>query len=157
MRILTRVLGEGWSREVRGQSGGRGGGENTIYCSKTVLRQASAWNRLWRDFLEVWGVPKQTSKNFASEGFRMQISTPRQLLRSLGPLPETSARTPPELPRSPSRSGSSQEAGRKIVLCRGGWLQGCFPHSECKAWLKNIAWAVKIIHEPCTEKSTGTR
>ena len=46
----------------------------------------------------------------------MEIPTPRQLLRSLGPLPETSARTPPELPRSPSRSGSSEEAGRKIVL-----------------------------------------
>ena len=28
---------------------------------KTVLRQASAWDRFWRDFLEVWGVPKQTS------------------------------------------------------------------------------------------------
>ena len=28
---------------------------------KAVLRQASAWNRFWRDFLEVWGVPTQTS------------------------------------------------------------------------------------------------
>ena len=81
-----------------------------------MLRQASAWNRFWTDFLEVWGVPKQTSKKLASEGFRVEISTPRQLLRSLGPLPETSARTPSKLPRSPSRSFSSREAGWKIVL-----------------------------------------
>ena len=62
--------------------------------TKTVLGQASAWDRFWRDFLEVWAVPKQTSKKFASEAFRLEISTSRQLLRSLGPLPETSARTP---------------------------------------------------------------
>ena len=31
----------------------------------------------------------------------MEISTPRQLLRSLGPLPETSARTPPKLREVP--------------------------------------------------------
>ena len=84
--------------------------------SKTLLGQASAWNRFWKDFLEVWVVPRQTSKKFASEGFRMEISTPTQLLRSLGPLPETSARTPPELPRSPSRSFSSHKAGWKILL-----------------------------------------
>ena len=29
--------------------------------NKTMLRQASTWNCFWRDFLEVWGVPKQTS------------------------------------------------------------------------------------------------
>ena len=32
-----------------------------LLSNKTVLRQASAWDRFWRDFLEVWGVPKQTS------------------------------------------------------------------------------------------------
>ena len=58
---------------------------------KTVLGQASTWNRFWRDFLEAWGVPRQTSKKFAPEGFCVEISTPRQLLRSLGPLPKTSA------------------------------------------------------------------
>ena len=31
----------------------------------------------------------------------MEISTPRQLLRSLGPLPETSARTPPNFREVP--------------------------------------------------------
>ena len=46
----------------------------------------------------------------------MEISTPRQLLRSLGPLPEASARTPPELPRSPSRGSSSHETGWRILL-----------------------------------------
>ena len=81
-----------------------------------VLRQACAWNRFWRDFLKVWGVPKQTSYKFASEGFRVEMSTPRQLLRSLGPLPETSARTTQELPRSPSKNFSSREAGREIVI-----------------------------------------
>ena len=48
--------------------------------SKTVRGQASTWNRFWRDFLEVWGVPRQTSKKSASEGFRMEISTPRRSL-----------------------------------------------------------------------------
>ena len=28
---------------------------------KTVLGQASSWNHFWKDFLEVWVVPKQTS------------------------------------------------------------------------------------------------
>ena len=78
---------------------------------KTVIGQASAWNRFWRDFLKVWGVPKQTSKKFASEGFRMEISSPRQLLRSLGSLPKTSARTPRNL-----QELSSHEAGWKILL-----------------------------------------
>ena len=56
---------------------------------------ASVWNRLWKDYLEVWGVPTQTSYEiFASEGFCVETSTPVQLLRSPAPLPETSARTP---------------------------------------------------------------
>ena len=51
---------------------------NSAHCdSKTqrflqlrkVLGQASAWNRFWRDFLEVWGVPKQTSQKFVAEEF----------------------------------------------------------------------------------------
>ena len=48
----------------------------------------------------------------------MEISTPGQLLRSLGPLPETSARNPnpPKLQRSPSRGFSSHKAGWKILL-----------------------------------------
>ena len=29
--------------------------------NKTVLGPASPWNRFWRDFLEVWGVPRRTS------------------------------------------------------------------------------------------------
>ena len=29
--------------------------------TKTVPGQASAWNRFWGDFLEVWGVQRQTS------------------------------------------------------------------------------------------------
>ena len=81
--------------------------ETTLPCNsiaafhKTVLGQASAWNRFWRDLLEVWGVPRQTSWKSASEGLRVEISTPRQLLRSLGPLPETSARTPLNFPEVP--------------------------------------------------------
>ena len=46
----------------------------------------------------------------------MEISTPRKLLRSLGPLPETSDLAHPELPRSPSMSFSNREVGLKIVL-----------------------------------------
>ena len=63
------------------------------------------------------GVPRQTSKKFASEGFCMEISTPRQLLESPGPLLGASLRTPPEvqLPTSPSMSFSSRE----------GWLENC--------------------------------
>ena len=81
--------------------------------NKTMLGQASAWNRFWRDFLEVWGVRRQTSLKFASKGFHMEISTPRQLLRSLGPLLETSARMPPnfrEVP--PGASPVTRLAGR---------------------------------------------
>ena len=44
---------------------------------------------LLKGLLRGWGGSKA---NFLAEGFRMEISTPRQLLRSLGPLPETSAR-----------------------------------------------------------------
>ena len=51
----------------------------------------------------------------------MEMSTPRQLLRSLGPLPETSPRTP-ELPRSPSMSFSSREAGWRTVLHMSPYL-----------------------------------
>ena len=53
--------------------------------------------------------------------WKFEISTPMQLLRGLGPLPETSARTPPppQLPRSPSRRFSSREAAcMEIVLVR---------------------------------------
>ena len=54
----------------------------------------------------------------------MEISTPWQLLRSLAPPSGDFRPNPPKLPRSPSRSGSSQEAGRKIVLLEGGEVFG---------------------------------
>ena len=38
----------------------------------------------------------------------MEVPTLRQLPKSLGPLPQTSARTAPELPRSPSRIVQSE-------------------------------------------------
>ena len=54
----------------------------------------------------------------------MEISTPRQLLRSLGPLPETSLRPPPpELPRSPSMSFSNRQAGWRTVLVSQRYLE----------------------------------
>ena len=83
---------------------------------KTVLRPASAWDRFWRDFLEVWGVPKQTSLNFSSDGFRMEISTFWATSKKFRPPSGNFRPNSPELPRSSSRSGSSEEAGRKIVL-----------------------------------------
>ena len=46
----------------------------------------------------------------------MEIATQRQLLKSLVRLSGASSRTPPECPRSPSRSSSSLEAGWKVVL-----------------------------------------
>ena len=77
-----------------------------VLVFKTVLGQASTWKRFWRDFLEIWGVTKQT---FASEGLRMEISTPRLLLRR--PTSGNFGPNFPELPKSPSRSFSSREAG----------------------------------------------
>ena len=46
---------------------------------------------------------------------RPPSSTPRQLLRSLGPLPETSARTPPR----------TSEKSRQELFQSGGWLEKC--------------------------------
>ena len=47
-----------------------------------------------------------------SQGFRTETSTPRQLRRSLGPLPETSVRTPPNFrevpPWATHRAGESE-------------------------------------------------
>ena len=54
----------------------------------------------------------------------MEISTPRQLLRSLGPLPETSARTPP-----------TSEKSLHELFQSGGWLENCLIH----AWKGNGA------------------
>ena len=40
--------------------------------------------------IEVWGLPRQTSKKLALEGFCVVIPSPRQLLRSLGRVLENS-------------------------------------------------------------------
>ena len=58
----------------------------------------------------------------ASEGFRVEISTPRPLLRSLGPLPETSARhTSPNF-RVPQSDFPVLGAGSKPVLIIQGQI-----------------------------------
>ena len=70
----------------------------------------------------------RSSMKFASEGFRKEISTSRQLLRSLGPLPETSAQTPPDLSRSPPPGAFPvvRLAGRLSLLR----LRTCLPATE---------------------------
>ena len=87
-----------------------------IFASdETVLRQASVWNRFWRD----------RSKLLRKDS--VEISTARQLRRSLGPLPETFARTAPNF---------RSEKSLQELFQSGGWLEDCLkrlPQTSFKA------------------------
>ena len=49
------------SHRDSGSCGAQGLLNPSIPLVKTVPGPASPWNRFWRDFLEVWGVPRRTS------------------------------------------------------------------------------------------------
>ena len=85
----------------------------------------------------------------ASEGFRLETSTPRQLLRSLGPLPETSAWTPPnfrEVP--PGAFPVMREAGWKIILKSLMSVIFC-PQFWGQKWLRQFLWALAFLGSFC--------
>ena len=91
------------------------------FCNKTVLGPASPWNRFWRDFLEVWG---GSEANFLEVCFgRIPSGNLHTKAASKKSRPPSGnfCPNPPELPRSPSRSFSSHEAGWKIILCKGSF------------------------------------
>ena len=90
--------GGGFAVENKGKRGeggcGGGTGKGTASCQNYPLANnplVSPPKRCFQGnalrgtgFLEVWGLPRQTSKKFALEGFRMEIPRPRQLLKSSG-------------------------------------------------------------------------
>ena len=82
---------------------------------KTVLGPASPWNRFWRDFLEVGSEANFLEVCFGripSGNFRTKATSKK----SRPPSGNSRPNPPPLLPRSPSRSFSSHEAGWKIIL-----------------------------------------
>ena len=87
--------------------------------NKTVLRQASAWDRFWRDFLEVWGGSEANFLELCFGWLPYGNFHTKATSKKFRPPSGNFRPNPPELPRSPSRSGSSQEAGRTIVLFKG--------------------------------------
>ena len=83
---------------------------------KTVLRQASAWNRFWRDFLEVWGGSEANFLELCFGRFPYGNFHTKATSKKFGPPSGNFRPNPPELPRSPSMSFSSREAGWRTVL-----------------------------------------
>ena len=62
----------------------------------------SRWIRLWRKFLKVWGLRTPAAKKFGLEWFRVGgVLSPRQLLRSPGPLVERILKRYPEIGDGP--------------------------------------------------------
>ena len=95
---------------------------------KTVLWQASAWDRFWRDFLEVWGGSEANFLELCFGSFPYGNFHTKATSKKFSPPSGDFRPNPPKLPRSPSRSGSSQEAGRKILA----WPPPAEPRGEKK-------------------------
>ena len=111
----------GWQTEglARGGDHSHGRGSDLLPLPKTVLRQASAWDRFWRDFLElqVWGGSEANFLELCFGRFLYGNFHTKAASKKFRPPSGNFRPNPPELPRSPSRSGSSEEAGGKSSYC----------------------------------------
>ena len=97
--------------------------------SQDQLHHGTAFRGTSLKKLEVWGFPRRTSQKFASEGFRLDISTPRKRLRSMGPLSETSTRTPPR---------TSEKSFQELFQSQG-WLEDHLRKGTQRRFLQKTA------------------
>ena len=88
--------------------------------AKTVLRQASAWNRFWRDFLEVWRVPSKPLRTFCFGRIPCGTFHTKATSKKSRPPSGNFRSNPTEFREVPPGAFQS-----------GGWLEDCLICSTC--------------------------
>ena len=100
--------------------------------SKTVLRQASSLEPLLKGLLRSLGGSEANFLELCFGWFPFGNFHTKATSKKFRPPSGNFRPNPPELPRSPSRSSSSEEAGRKIVLM-SGYSRSMFRKNFCNA------------------------